>query len=483
MGAIPHRLKDVTMNIDTTIREWSVGKTYFIQTFGCQLNENDSEKLAGQLEAYGLTAVDEASEADLYLINTCAIRENASDRFFGHLGHSKTYLKHKPDMIIGACGCLMMKKPYVERIKKSFSHLNFLFGPQDLHRLPELLAHAIKGERIYDVGQEDAFVEGLPIRRARQHRALVSIMYGCNNFCSYCVVPYARGRERSRKPEDILNEVQQLVEQGYSEVMLLGQNVNSYGNDQEGEYGDFADLVEMLAKETAIPRIRFMTSHPKDLSTKLISVMARYPQVERHIHLPLQSGSDAVLEAMNRKYDRERYRSIVREIHTQLPDATLSTDIIVGYPTETEEDFLQTLELVEEVGYTQAFMFQFSPRPGTPAAELEEIPAEVMTERFNRLVELQDRKAQEFHAKEVGKTLTLLVEGAAEHEENTWTGRDSRNFLVNFTVDPELVSERLQGEELMLENTFVQVKIIESRIYSLRGELVALSTKEEVARG
>lgn len=471
------------MNIDTTILEWGVGKTYFIQTFGCQLNENDSEKLAGQLEAYGLKRAIEASDADLYLINTCAIRENASDRFFGHLGHSKTYLKRKPSMIIGACGCLMMKKPYVERIRKSFAHLNFLFGPQDLHRLPEFLARAIKGEKTYEVGREDAFVEGLPIARARQHRALVSIMYGCNNFCSYCVVPYARGRERSRKPEDILQEVQQLTDQGFSEVLLLGQNVNSYGNDQEGSYGDFADLVELLASKTSIPRIRFMTSHPKDLSSKLISVMAKYPQVERHIHLPLQSGSDAVLKAMNRKYDRERYRSIVKEIREKLPDATLSTDIIVGYPTETEEDFIQTLELIEEVGYTQAFMFQFSPRPGTPAAELEEIPQEVMTDRFNRLVELQDSKAKEYHADEVGKTLTLLVEGRAEHEENTWTGRDSRNFLVNFTVDPELVPERLQGDDLKLENTFVQVKITESRTYSLRGEFLTLSTQEEVAQG
>ena len=230
----------------------------------------------------------------------------------------------------------MMKDVYVERIKQSFQHVNFLFGPQDIHRLPEYLARAIEGEKTYVVGDEDPVVEDLPIHRTRKHRALVSIMYGCNNFCSYCVVPYARGRERSRTPEAILEEVRQLKEQGYNEVMLLGQNVNSYGNDQDGAYGDFADLLRRIASEVEIPRLRFMTSHPKDLSPKLLDVMVQYPSIERHIHLPLQSGSDAVLRDMNRKYDVERYMSIVKAIRQKLPEVTLTTDIIVGYPTETE---------------------------------------------------------------------------------------------------------------------------------------------------
>lgn len=464
------------------------GKQYFIITYGCQLNDNDSEKLAGQLAAMNLSEAPELEAADLILINTCSVRENAAERFFGHLGVIKNLRRDKPDLLVGVCGCMMRQEVHVDKIRRSYPFVDLVFGPQDIYRFPELLNRRLSGSRrVYDVGAEDHTVaEGIPVRRERKYRALVTIMYGCNNFCSYCVVPYARGRERSRKMEEVLEELAALAKDGFSEVMLLGQNVNSYGNDlPEGE-GDFVTLLTRAATESGLKRIRFMSSHPKDISSELLEVIARYPVIERHIHLALQSGSDRVLKAMNRKYTAEQFLSIVREAREKIPGVSITTDIIVGFPGETEEDFEETLHVVREAAFDQAFTFQYSPRPGTKAALLEEIPAEVMTDRFNRLVDVQNENSLRSNEALVNTSQVLLIEGLSDHVESAMTGRDSAYHLVNFTI-PEAVYESagLDGADwasrgLALEGRFARVRISDARTFSLSGELEELLPEDWV---
>lgn len=467
-------------------------RSYYIQTFGCQLNDHDSENLAGLLEEMGFVAAGTPEEADLFLLNTCSIRENADQRFYGHLGQAKKWRQSKRELIVIVCGCMMKIDEHVDKIRRSYPFVDIIFGPQDIYRFPELLFRRLTGSRrIYDIGDQDVIAEGLAVVHERKHRALCTIMYGCNNFCSYCIVPYTRGRERSRDVEAIVAEVQQLAAEGFSEVMLLGQNVNSYGLDlpkiSEKRENNFAALLEKLCLETSIPRLRFMTSHPKDISIELLDVMATYPQIERHLHLPLQSGSDRILKKMRRSYTVERYRKMVAEARQRLPQLSFSTDIIVGFPSETEEDFQGTLEMVREVGYDSAFTFMYSPRYGTPAALLEEqIPADVMQERFERLIELQNHNALVSNQKRVGKRYEVLIEGLSEHSGARLTGRCSDAHLINFSIpDSLLADERWQGlsaEELgaKLEGHFAVVEVTEAKTFSMLGEMVAYNGKTAV---
>lgn len=465
------------------------GKKYHIITFGCQLNDNDSEKMAGQMEAMNLHEAEELAEADLVVINTCSIRENAAGRFFGHLGIIKNLRKDKPNLLVAVCGCMMKQEVHVDKIRRSYPFVDMVFGPQDIYRFPELLNRRLEGSRrVYDVGMEDTVAEGVPVRRERKFRALSTIMYGCNNFCSYCVVPYARGRERSRHQAEVLAELKALADEGFSEVMLLGQNVNSYGKDlpASNEQGNFVELLTKAAEQSGLKRIRFMSSHPKDISLDLLDTIAAHPNIERHIHFALQSGSNEILKAMNRKYTAEHFLNLLAEARKRIPDISITTDIIVGFPGETEEDFQDTLRVVREAGFDQAFTFQYSPRPGTPAAKLEEVPADVMTERFNRLVEVQNENSLRAHERLVGETVEVLIEGLSDHSESSLTGRDSAYHLINFTLDEEVFAELGLAETdwvrrgQALEGRFAQVKITDAKTFSLQGELVGLAPQGRV---
>ncbi|MDI9469578.1 MAG: tRNA (N6-isopentenyl adenosine(37)-C2)-methylthiotransferase MiaB [Bacillota bacterium] len=475
----------IEATINTAFSSTAGPRTYWIRTFGCQQNDHDSEILAGLLEACGLLPAASLETSDLAILNSCSIRENADGRFYGHLGIVKAERERRPELLVAVCGCLPRIREHQERIRRSYPFVDLIFGPEDIPRLPELLLKRIRtGRQVHHVSEtNDPLVEGLPAARQRRFRALVTIMTGCDNFCSYCIVPYTRGRERSRDSDAILAEVRQLAAAGYSEVMLLGQNVNSWNQkrrpgalDPPGR--DFAWLLEEVAR-TGIPRIRFMTSNPRDLSNELLAVMARHPNIERHLHLPLQSGSDRVLALMNRHYDRARYLEIVREARRRIPDIAFSTDIIVGYPGETEADFAQTLSLVEEVAFDSAFLFQYSPRYGTPASLLaERLPPDVMRQRFDRLLALQNRLSEESNRRLVGRELTVLIEGAADHRPGLLLGRSSQNQLVNFALPPELArglgtddSERL-GEEL--EGRFAIVRVEEARMLSTSGTALEL---------
>lgn len=460
-------------------------RRYFIQTYGCQLNENDSEQLAGQLDLMGYTPAEELREADLIVLNTCSVRENADDRLFGNLGIIKNLRRDKPDLIIALCGCMMKQTEHVEKIRRSYSFVDIIFGPQDIYRLPELLYHRLTDRRrVYEVGAEDTVVEGLPVHRARKFRALISIMFGCNNFCTYCIVPYTRGRERSRHPEAILAEVKQLAESGYKEVLLLGQNVNSYGQDLKIKGNmptDFAELLTAIAELGGLKRIRFMTSHPKDLSDKVLEAMAGCPAIEPHLHLPLQSGSDRILKLMNRHYTRDQYLTIVRKARQMIPGLAITTDLIVGFPGETEEDFAETLSLMSEVQFDSAFTFQYSKRNGTPAAEMDEqISAEVVRERFGRLVDLQNKHSLASNEKIIGQSVEVLIEGISESAPGILTGRTASSKLINFTVPfmdmlPEnfrLADGTPDGEAL--EGRLALVRLLRAKTFSIEGEMEQL---------
>ena len=447
---------------------------FHIITFGCQQNENDSEKLAGLLELAGLSVISDYRKADLVILNTCSVRENADDRLFGHLGLMKNLRRDRPGVLIGLCGCMMTQDIHIEKVRKSYPFVDFLFGPQDIHRLPALLCDRLfEGKKTYMTGSQDRIAEDLPIVRARRFRALVSIMYGCNNFCSYCIVPYTRGRERSRHPDRILSEIRQLVADGFREVLLLGQNVNSYGMDltRDNDLWNFARLLDAIARIPGLYRVRFMTSHPKDLSDELIEVIANHPNIERHLHLPLQSGSDRILKAMNRKYDRARYLGIIRRVRERIPEIALSTDIIVGFPGETEADFQDTLDLMTAVRFDSAFTFQYSRREGTPAADREDqVAAETVKERFGRLLALQNAHSLAANEAQTGKVVEVLIEGASETAPEILTGRGSDFRLINFKV-PEQI---LNGEPDSLEGRLALVRITKAKTFSLEGELERL---------
>ena len=434
-----------------------------VRNFGCQMNEHDAEKLAGMLETMGFELdVWEAHKPEdfqLIIFNTCCVRENAEEKVFGHLGALKAAKRANPDLLIGVCGCMTEQPHVVQEIKQKYKNVDLVFGTQNLHTFPELLLqYTTSREPIYDTRHTEGQVaEHVPIKRADHLKAWVTVMYGCNNFCSYCIVPYVRGRERSRASQDILQEVRELEAMGVKEITLLGQNVNSYGLDKTGELS-FAGLLEAVCRETDIPRIRFMTSHPKDLSDELIEVMAANPQICRQLHLPVQSGSTVLLGKMNRKYSAEHYLSLVNKVRSKIPDIALSTDIIVGFPGETEADFQATLDLMAKVRYDSAFTFIYSKRKGTPAAEWDDqVPEEVVKERFARLLNLQNAIDREINETYVGRMVQVLVEGKSRTNAERYTGRTSGNKIVNFTGDRDATGE------------IINVVIDEAATWSLTG--------------
>ncbi|WP_281069599.1 tRNA (N6-isopentenyl adenosine(37)-C2)-methylthiotransferase MiaB [Proteiniclasticum aestuarii] len=437
-------------------------KKYLIETWGCQMNEEDSEKLAGMLKNMDYEETLFRDKADVIIFNTCAVRENAELKVYGNLGALKAMKKNNPDLILAVCGCMMQQKGMPEEILKKYRHVDIVFGTHNAHKFPEYLERA-KAENaqiceIYE--KETEIIEGIPIVRDSEVKAFVTIMYGCNNFCTYCVVPYVRGRERSRKPEDILDEIRTLVSKGYKEVTLLGQNVNSYGINLEKEVS-FAQLLRMVNEVEGLERIRFMTPHPKDLHMDVIKAVKECDKVVEQIHLPVQSGSTSLLKRMNRSYTREDYMRIMEDIKREIPGVALSTDIIVGFPGETEEDFEETLKLVEEVKYDSAYTFIYSRRKYTPADRMkEQIPEEVKHERFNRLVEAVNRNAIAINKTYQDQIVEVLVEGKSKNNEEYVQGRTRTGKTVNFPGD-----ESLTGK-------LVKVLITKARSFSLMGEML-----------
>ena len=435
---------------------------YYIETWGCQMNEEDSEKLSGMLKRIGYTRTENKEEAGIILFNTCCVRENAENKVFGNLGALKKLKKKNPDLIIGICGCMMQQEGMADRILKEFPYVNIIFGTHNAYKFPEYLNRVrTEGVQIKEIfNKETDIVEGLPIDRESSVKAFVTIMYGCNNFCTYCIVPYLRGRERSRKPEDILKEIRELVAQGYKEITLLGQNVNSYGKGLEEDV-DFAKLLRMINEIEGLERVRFMTSHPKDLTVDVIMAIKECDKLCEQIHLPVQSGSNSILKKMNRHYTREYYLDLVKKIKEEIPGVTLTTDIIVGFPGETEEDFQETLELVKEVGYSSAFTFIYSRRNNTPAdMMLNQVSEEDKHHRFNRLVAAVNERVIAQNKAEEGNILEVLVEGNSKNDAEKLTGRTRTGRLVNFT------GEGINAGDI------VNVKITRAQNFSLIGEVI-----------
>ena len=418
-------------------------------TFGCQMNSRDSEKLAGVLERIGYVETEDEN-ADFVIYNTCTVRENANQRVYGRLGYLHSLKKKNPHMMIALCGCMMQEPQVVEKLKKSYSFVNLIFGTHNIYKFAELVVSALLSDRmVIDIWKDtDKIVEDLPVERKYPFKSGVNIMFGCNNFCSYCIVPYVRGRERSRNPKDIIREIERLVADGVVEVMLLGQNVNSYGKNLE-EPMTFAQLLQEVEKIEGLERIRFMTSHPKDLSDELIEVMKNSKKICRHIHLPLQSGSSRILKLMNRRYDKEKYLDLVRKIREAMPDISLTTDIIVGFPGETEEDFLETMDVVEKVRYDSAFTFIYSKRTGTPAAVMEDqVPEDVVKDRFDRLLKKVQEIGREMSSRDTGTIQEVLVEEQNSQDPHLVTGRLSNNLLVHFPGDVSLIGQLCKVELL-----------------------------------
>ena len=414
--------------------------TFCVTTFGCQMNARDSEKLRGILLKIGYVEAAE-DEADFVIYNTCTVRENANTRVYGRLGQLKPRKKQNPHMMIGLCGCMMQEPEVVEKLKKSYRFVDIIFGTHNIYKFAELIVTRYESKRmVIDIWKDtDKIVEDLPNERKYAFKSGVNIMFGCNNFCCYCIVPYVRGRERSREPQAIIREIEHLAADGVSEVMLLGQNVNSYGKTLEHPI-TFAELLEEIEKIDGIHRIRFMTSHPKDLSDDLIAVMGRSKKICRHLHLPVQSGSTRILEKMNRRYTKEQYLELVRKIRAAVPDISLTTDIIVGFPGETEEDFQETLDVVRQVRYDSAFTFIYSRRTGTPAAVMEDqIPDDVIKDRFDRLLNEVQTIASSVCAVHEGSVQEVLVESVSEHDHTMVTGRLSNNLLVHFPGEKSLI--------------------------------------------
>ena len=443
---------------------------YNILTFGCQLNENDSEKLCGMLEEMGYTKTEKPEEADIALFNTCCVRENAEDKLFGKLGELKR-LKEQKGLIIAIGGCMMQEKHITNKIKESYPFVDIIFGTHTLHKFPEDLHKTIEEKRkIEDILDIDGKVyEGLPIRRSSKTKASVTIMNGCNNFCSYCIVPYVRGRERSRQPRDIINEVRELASNGYKEIILLGQNVNSYlrvekekGIEFEEYEGvnSFATLLRAINKIDSIERIRFVSPHPKDFTDDVIEQIADCEKVCKLIHLPLQSGNTKVLKEMNRKYTKEQYLNLVEKMKNKIPNLTLSTDIIVGFPGETDEEFEDTLDVVRKVKFEQVYMFIYSRRVGTPGDKMEnQVPEEIKHKRFDKLKALVESQIEENNQKYVGTIQKVLVEGESKNNKNMLSGRTDSNKVVIF-----------EGSKDLIDKT-IDLKIVSEHMWYLKGEL------------
>ena len=414
------------------------------RTFGCQMNARDSEKLVGILERIGYVETD-TEEADFVIYNTCTVRENANNKVYGRLGVLQNYKKKNPHMLIGLCGCMMQETVVVEKLKESYRFVDLIFGTHNIYKFAELIVTAMESDSMtIDIWKDtDQIVEDLPVERKYSFKSGVNIMFGCNNFCSYCIVPYVRGRERSREPKEIIREIEQLVADGVVEVMLLGQNVNSYGKNLK-EPVTFAQLLEEVEKIEGLERIRFMTSHPKDLSDELIEVMGRSKKICKHLHLPLQSGSSRILKIMNRRYDKEHYLELVDKIRAAVPDIALTTDIIVGFPGETEEDFEETMDVVRKVRYDSAFTFIYSKRTGTPAASMEEqVPEDVIKARFDRLLKEVQKISAEKAGALTGQTLPVLIEEQNEQDASLVTGRLSNNSVVHLPGTADMIGKIL----------------------------------------
>ena len=432
------------------------------ETYGCQQNVNDTERIRGMLAEAGFDFTDDAAEADLVIYNTCAVRENAEQKVFGRLGILKHMKESRPDMTVAVCGCMVQQKHICEKIMKVHDHVDLIFGTHALWRMPELLYRTLteKGVVVDITDSDGVIAEEIPIRRDKTEKAWVSVMYGCNNFCTYCIVPYVRGRERSRSPEDIINEVKELAAAGTTEISLLGQNVNSYGKDLDTDI-DFADLLRMVNDIEGVKRIRFMTSHPKDLSDKLIYTMRDCEKVCRQLHLPFQAGSDKVLKDMNRHYDKKRYLEIIDKVKTELPGVALTTDVIVGFPTETNEDFKETLNVLRRVRFDSIFSFIYSRREGTPAAKLEPVLTDEEIHRnFNELLELQNAICKEKNLEYEGRIEEVLIDGASKTDKGLMSGRTDSGKIVNFSAPGKKAGD------------YVNVKITRAKQWSLEGELV-----------
>lgn len=458
------RTRSATERVDTfMIPACAMGlgenKKYAISTYGCQANERDSETLAGIMETMGFTQTQDLQEADVILINTCAIRENAMDKVLGEIGSLKRLARNKDDLIIAVCGCMSQEEGFVERLLEKYPHVRLLFGTHNIHQLPQMLYDAMmKGERVVQIfSREGEVYENQPVRRFGKHKAWVNIMYGCDKFCTYCIVPYTRGKQRSRTMENVLQEVEDLKAQGYKEITLLGQNVNAYGKDLE-DGTSFAALLEAVAK-TGIQRIRFTTSHPWDFSDEMIDIIARYDNIMPAIHLPVQSGDDEILKRMGRRYTSESYMELFGKLKAAIPQASFSTDIIVGFPQESDAAFQHTLDLVKACKFDNAFTFIFSPRPGTPAARMEDdIDMETKKQRLAALNEEWHKYALAKNRTYIGRDVEVLVDGLSKRNDQVYSGYTRDNKLVNFT-----------GENLQ-EGDIVNVRITDAKTFSLDGK-------------
>src|SRR5690554_138638 len=438
------------------------GLKYHIITYGCQMNVHDSEKLAGMLSEIGYTETSSQHDADLVLFNTCCVRENAELKVYGNVGALKAYKQANPNMIIGVCGCMMQQEEIAKFIVDRFPFVDLVFGTHNLHRFPQLILQALDSSHtiIEVLDEEGTIVEHIPTKRDKGVSAWTTIMYGCNNFCSYCIVPYVRGRERSRDPEEIVNEITKLGNQGYKEITLLGQNVNSYGEDMGGGYL-FHDLLSDINKINSIERIRFMTSHPKDLSKELIRTMANSEKVCEHLHLPIQAGNNRILKAMNRKYTREEYIGLVESVREAMPDIALTTDIIVGFPGESSQEFEDTLDIIKRLKFDSAYTFIYSPRKSTPAVNIEDkISIEEKKERLAKLIEIQSKISRMKNDAYIGKVKEVLVEGRSKTNDKVLTGRTRENKIVNFLADEKVIGQ------------LIRVKITKARSWSLEGEVL-----------
>ena len=459
------------------VSEKTNNKKYFILTMGCQLNENDSEKLSGMLEAMGYSETKDVKQANLAILNTCCVRENAEERLFGKVGELKV-LKEKNDLIIAIGGCMMQEKHIQEKLKKSYPYVDVIFGTHTLHKFPEDLCRVLETrEKIKDVIDINGTVyENIPIKRSNKISGSVTIMYGCNNFCTYCIVPYVRGRERSRNPKDIIKECEDLAKQGYKEIVLLGQNVNSYLRsemeeirqgkrvDENGDYKEidsFAKLLKAINKIDGIERIRFVSPHPKDFTDDVIEAISSSEKVCKFLHLPLQSGSTKMLKVMNRNYTKEQYLELVDKIRNKIPNIKFSTDIIVGFAGETEEDFEDTLDVVKKVGFEQVYMFIYSRRVGTPGDKMEnQVPDDVKHERFERLKKLVESQIAESNKTYLNTTQKVLVEGTSKNNESMLTGRTESNKVVVFDGDNSLI------------NSVIELKIVEDHMWYFKGKKI-----------
>ena len=453
------RLKEDNMRYAA---EYGHTRRALTETYGCQQNENDTERIRGMLKEAGFEFTDDSKKADVIIYNTCAVRENAEQKVFGRLGLLKPIKERRRNMVIGVCGCMVQQEHITEKIKKSHEHVDLVFGTHALYKMPELLYKAINSKKtVIDIASSDgAIAEDIPIMREDAKKAWVSVMYGCNNFCTYCIVPYVRGRERSRTSEAVINEVKELVAEGCSEISLLGQNVNSYGKDLDIDI-DFADLMRMVNEVEGVERIRFMTSHPKDLSDKLIQTIAECDKVCKQLHLPFQAGSNKILKQMNRRYTKEEYLEKIAKVKKAVPNISLSTDVIVGFPTETNEDFEETLDVLRKVEYDNIFSFIYSRREGTPAAKLDFVLTdEEIHKNFDRLLEVQNEISLKKNKEYVGRIERILVDGASKTNPDVLSGRCDSSKIVNFKGSDDLIGK------------YIDVKITEAHTWSLNGEVV-----------